>query len=167
MESLAILLEVGGVEADGGARLEMAARKNAWYVEYISRIGEDELLDGVKPFLELLRNKGIKIALGSVSKNADLILERLHIKSYFDAIIDGTKITRAKPDPEVFLEGAKALRVSPTQCLVFEDAVAGIEAARNARMKCVGVGDPEILHRADKVIPGFSGLDMSLLEQFA
>ncbi len=166
-ESLDIVLEVGRVVADEKAKGRMAERKNEWYVESISRIGEEELLEGVKPFLESLRKAGIRVALGSASKNADLILDRLRIKGYFDAIIDGTKIAKAKPDPEVFLEGAKAVGVEPSRCIVFEDAVAGIEAAKNARMKCVGVGRADLLRAADLVIPSFVGVDLSLLDKLA
>ncbi|RED54866.1 beta-phosphoglucomutase [Cohnella phaseoli] len=166
-ESLDIVLEVGCVVADEKAKGRMAERKNEWYVESISRIGEEELLEGVKPFLESLRKAGIRVALGSASKNADLILDRLRIKGYFDAIIDGTKIAKAKPDPEVFLEGAKAVGVEPSRCIVFEDAVAGIEAAKNARMKCVGVGRADLLRAADLVIPSFVGVDLSLLDKLA
>ncbi|WP_391573726.1 beta-phosphoglucomutase [Cohnella sp.] len=166
-ESLDIVLEVGRVVADEKAKGRMAERKNEWYVESISRIGEEELLEGVKSFLESLRKAGIRVALGSASKNADLILDRLRIKGYFDAIIDGTKIAKAKPDPEVFLEGAKAVGVEPSRCIVFEDAVAGIEAAKNARMKCVGVGRADLLRAADLVIPSFVGVDLSLLDKLA
>ncbi len=166
-ESLDIVLEVGRVVADEKSKGRMAERKNEWYVESISRIGEEELLEGVKPFLESLRKAGIRVALGSASKNADLILDRLRIKGYFDAIIDGTKIAKAKPDPEVFLEGAKAVGVEPSRCIVFEDAVAGIEAAKNARMKCVGVGRADLLRAADLVIPSFVGVDLSLLDKLA
>ncbi len=166
-ESLDIVLEVGRVVADEKAKGRMAERKNEWYVESISRIGEEELLEGVKPFLESLRKAGIRVALGSASKNADLILDRLRIKGYFDAIIDGTKIAKAKPDPEVFLEGAKAVGVEPSRCIVFKDAVAGIEAAKNARMKCVGVGRADLLRAADLVIPSFVGVDLSLLDKLA
>jgi len=166
-ESLDIVLEVGRVVADEKAKGRMAERKNEWYVESISRIGEEELLEGVKPFLESLRKAGIRVALGSASKNADLILDRLRIKGYFDAIIDGMKIAKAKPDPEVFLEGAKAVGVEPSRCIVFEDAVAGIEAAKNARMKCVGVGRADLLRAADLVIPSFVGVDLSLLDKLA
>ncbi|QTH41858.1 beta-phosphoglucomutase [Cohnella sp. LGH] len=166
-ESLDIVLEVGRVVADEKAKGRMAERKNEWYVESISRLGEEELLEGVKPFLESLRKAGIRVALGSASKNADLILDRLRIKGYFEAIIDGTKIAKAKPDPEVFLEGAKAVGVEPSRCIVFEDAVAGIEAAKNARMKCVGVGRADLLRAADLVIPSFVGVDLSLLDKLA
>jgi beta-phosphoglucomutase len=133
----------------------MADKKNGWYVDYISKMTPKEILPGALTFLHELKATGIKIALGSASKNAGMILERVQMASLFDAVIDGNKITHAKPDPEVFLLGAQEINVSPSQCVVFEDAAAGIDAAINAGMKCVGVGSPVILHRAQIIISGF------------
>ena len=110
-----------------------------------------DILPGVTDFLAQTRADGIKIALGSVSKNAKPILERIGILAAFDAIIDGTKISKGKPDPEVFLKGAEELGIPPSECVVFEDAVAGIEAGRRAGMKTVGIGQPEVLTKADIV----------------
>lgn len=165
MDSLNILLEIGQLTIDEEAKLELADRKNQVYVDFIRQIGPEEILDGVKPFLVALRAQGIKIALGSVSKNAEMILNNLQLKSYFDAIIDGTKITNAKPDPEVFLRGAQELSVNPDECVVFEDAFSGVEAAIRAGMKCVGVGSPDILGRADRIITGFQDVKLSLLSE--
>ncbi len=159
MASLDILLEVGKINNLGDrTKLAMADKKNQWYLEYISKMTPDEILPGVIDFLQQLKTQGIKIALGSASKNAGIILERVNITSFFDAIIDGNKVSNAKPDPEVFLLGAKTLQLNPEQCVVFEDAAAGIEAARRAGMKNVGVGDPAILHKANLIIPGFENL---------
>lgn len=157
MDSLDIILNLGKLDLPQERKNELAEKKNQVYLEYILRMGEDEILPGVKDFLTDLRNRNIGVALGSASKNAQLILERLNIEQLFDAIIDGTKVSKAKPDPEVFLKGAEALDVKPDECIVFEDAIAGLEAALNAGMRCVGVGDPETLHRANLVIPGFAG----------
>ncbi|MNO79707.1 Beta-phosphoglucomutase [compost metagenome] len=165
MDSLDILLEIGQLTVDEETKLVFADRKNQVYVDFIRQIGPEEILDGIKPFLVALRARGIKIALGSVSKNAEMILNNLQLKSYFDVIIDGTKITNAKPDPEVFLRGAQELSVTPDACVVFEDAYSGIEAAIRAGMKCVGVGDPDILGRADKIISGFQDVKLSLLSE--
>lgn len=164
MKSLEILLEIGRMNFDEETKLKLAEKKNNWYVEYISKMDESEILPGVKEFLTKLKEEGIKIALGSVSKNAGIILENTNLKKYFDAIIDGNKVTKAKPDPEVFLKAAEELGLDPSECVVFEDAIAGIEAARNARMKVIGVGSPEILKDADKVITGFEGIDLSILQ---
>ncbi|CDF59335.1 beta-phosphoglucomutase [Thermobrachium celere] len=163
MKSLEILLEIGNKQFDEETKIKLAEKKNGWYVEYISKMDESEILDGVKDFLTELREKGIKISLGSVSKNAMTILKNINLLPYFDAVIDGTKVTNAKPDPEVFLKAAQELGLKPEECCVFEDAVAGIEAARRANMKVIGVGSPEILGDADKVISGFKGVTSDIL----
>jgi beta-phosphoglucomutase len=165
MESLEILLSVGGIRIDDeNVKLQLAEKKNKWYVEYINQMTKDEILPGVIKFLELLKSAGIKIAIGSASKNTITILERIGLKDFFDAIIDGTRISKAKPDPEVFLKAAEELSVRPEECCVFEDAVAGIQAAKSAGMKVIGVGDPTILKGADKVIQSFQGQTLELIE---
>ena len=121
----------------------------------------DELLPNAKNFLKECKDNKIKTAIGSASKNAMLILERLQIVDLFDCIIDGTKVNSAKPDPEVFLKGAKELKINSSNCIVFEDAEAGIEAAINAKMKSIGIGKPEILYKADLVIPGFQNFTVN------
>ena len=156
MDSLEILLEVGGINhLSDEEKWAMADKKNHWYVDYISTMTPDEILPGVLEFLHHAKVAGLKIAVCSASKNAGLILERVGITSLFDAVIDGNKISKAKPDPKVFLSGAQELGVPPPRCLVFEDASAGIEAAINAGMRSVGVGNPKTLHRATIVIPDF------------
>jgi beta-phosphoglucomutase len=122
-----------------------------------------EILPGVIHFLNEIKDAGIKTAIGSASKNAPLIIERLKLEAYFDAIIDGNKVSNAKPDPEVFLKGAEALGVQPSECVVFEDAAAGVEAALNGNMKCIGIGEKEVLGKADKVIPGFENFSLGKL----
>ncbi|WP_426350102.1 beta-phosphoglucomutase [Alloiococcus sp. CFN-8] len=164
MASLDILLSIGGIAASDEEKEEMAAKKNQWYVDYITKLKEDEILPGVKEFLTTLRNNDIKIALGSASKNSMIILENLKLVPYFDAIVDGNKVSKAKPDPEVFLLGAKELGVSPSACVVFEDAEAGIEAAKRAGMRAIGIGEPSILKEADKVVPGFQEASLKVLE---
>ncbi len=163
MESLEILLDIGGVSFDKDTKEAFAAKKNTWYVEYISKMDSSEILPGVLNFLNELKEKGIKISLGSVSKNAMTILSNVGIVEYFDAVIDGTKITHAKPDPEVFLKGAEEVGVEPMYCVVFEDAQAGIEAAINAGMYSIGVGSPEILSRANFVISDFEEMTVDKL----
>lgn len=165
MESLEILLSVGGIKIDDPKRKEeLAEKKNNWYVEYISKMTKDEILPGVKEFLELLKNNGVKLAIGSASKNTMTILNRIGLANFFDAIIDGTKITKAKPDPEVFLKAAEEMNIDPKDCCVFEDAVAGIEAAKRAGMKVIGVGNPEILKDADKVVSSLQNCGLELIE---
>lgn len=163
MKSLEILLEVGGLNFDDETKIKLAEKKNNWYVEYISKIDKSEILIGVEKFLKSLRENGIKTALGSASKNAMIILSNLEIEKYFDAIIDGNKVKKAKPDPEVFLLAAKELNLDPKDCVVFEDAEAGIEAAKNAGMYAIGVGLSDILHEADRVISSFEKVDINII----
>jgi len=164
MRSLEILMEIGGVNLDEETQLKLAAKKNEEYLEYILKMTPEEILPGVKEFFEDLKNKGIKIALGSASKNAMTILEQLKLTSYFDAIVDGTHVSKAKPDPEVFLKGAELLNVEPDNCIVFEDAEAGVEAAINGGMRCVGIGSPDVLNKANFVVPGFENFSFETME---
>jgi len=164
MTSLDIMLEVGGLTFSQLEKEVMAARKNEWYLEYIYKMTPEEILPGVVDFLVMLRSKGIKISLGSASKNAMLILERVQLQHYFDAVIDGNKALKAKPDPQVFLLAAEELGQNPTSCVVFEDAAAGIEAAKAAGMKCIGIGSPNVLGKADKVVPGFVNATIDLIK---
>jgi len=156
MQSLDILLEIGGKQFTQSEKIAMAEKKNTLYVSYIEKMSPEETLPGVEKFLQELRKRGIKTALGSASKNAPLILERIGLAGWFDVIVDGNSISEAKPNPEVFLKGAEKLGVMPEHCVVFEDAIAGVEAARNANMYCVGIGEPQNLGLADLVIPGFN-----------
>ena len=155
MKSLEILLEIGEKQLSEEEKFEAAGRKNSWYVDYITTLTPDEVLPGAKKFLEDVKRNKIKTAIGSASKNAGLILQRLDMKDFFDVVIDGTKVTRAKPDPEIFLAAARDLDVKPEEAIVFEDAQAGVEAAHNGGMKCVGIGDPDLLEKADIIIKGF------------
>tara|TARA_B100000315_G_scaffold108290_1_gene99402 strand:- start:3753 stop:4421 length:669 start_codon:yes stop_codon:yes gene_type:complete len=159
--SLEIILETGKKKIAEEEKEILMAKKNKWYVEYISKLKEDEIFPGVINYFIKLKKKGIKLAIGSASKNAKKILVRLKILEFFDAVSDGTIISKAKPDPEVFLKAAEMMEVPPDNCLVFEDALAGVEAAKKAGMKCVGVGDPNILTKADKVIKGIYELKVS------
>ncbi|WP_339319665.1 beta-phosphoglucomutase [Paenibacillus sp. FSL R10-2734] len=154
MRSLDILLEIGGLQFDEAQKLAMAEKKNRLYVEYISKLEESELLPGVKEYLTGLRTRGIGIALGSASKNAEFILNKLNITDLFDAVVDGNKVSRAKPDPEVFLIAGQELGLQPDDCVVFEDAEAGVQAGKAAGMKVVGIGNPEVLKEADLVVKG-------------
>ncbi|MNO67628.1 Beta-phosphoglucomutase [compost metagenome] len=163
MASLDILLSIGGIELDESKKQELAERKNNWYFEMISKMDASEILPGALEFLKECRANGLKVALGSASKNAMTILNNTGITPYFDAIIDGTRTTSAKPDPEVFTLGASEVGVSPEQCVVFEDAEAGVEAARRAGMHCVGIGSPETLGKADFVVSSLADMTVSRL----
>jgi len=164
MDSLNILLEIGGVNLDEETKLNLAEKKNSCYLEYITKIDKSEVLPGVEDFIKSLKENGIKVALGSASKNAVLILENIEMIHYFDVIIDGNKISKAKPDPEVFLAGAKELNISTENCVVFEDAEAGIKAAKNGGMKAIAVGTSDTLKNADKIISTFSGINLDILK---
>ncbi|RXJ04056.1 beta-phosphoglucomutase [Anaerobacillus alkaliphilus] len=163
MDSLNILLEIGGVELEDTKKEELANKKNDWYVELITHMDKSEILPGTTEFLTLLKEADIKISLGSASKNAKMILEKIGLLHMFDAIIDGTDISKAKPDPEVFLLGAKALNVEPSECVVFEDAVSGVEAAISAGMYVIGVGSKETLHRANDVVQSLAEMTLDRL----
>jgi beta-phosphoglucomutase len=160
MRSLEILLEIGGLMLDEATKLEWANRKNVWYVEFIQQMPASEIFAGVHEYLTHLHGRGVKTALGSASKNAPLILDRLGICSLFDVIVDGNTVKAAKPDPEVFLSAAAQLSIPAGECVVFEDAEVGIEAALRAGMGAVGIGQPAVLSRADAVI---SGVDQLLI----
>lgn len=154
IRSLELIMEWGGITRSAPEMEELAARKNGWYLDMISTMTPEELLPGALGFIRAVRQAGIRVALGSASKNSAIILEKTGIAPYFDAIVDGSTVSASKPDPEVFLTGARMLGVSPGDCVVFEDAVAGLGAARAAGMKVIGVGSPEILKDADLVISG-------------
>jgi beta-phosphoglucomutase len=154
MRSLEILLVIGQVSLSEEEKLKVAEHKNNWYVAFIQQMDASEILPGAREYLNQLRQKGIKIALGSASKNAPTILEKLNISGLFDVIIDGNKTSKAKPDPEVFLLGAEGIGISPEECIVFEDAEAGVEAGKAAAMRVVGIGNKETLKNADFVIKG-------------
>lgn len=163
VRSLEILLEIGGIQLSEEEKTKLADKKNAWYVDYILKMTPDEILPGVISFLEQARQKGLKTAIGSASKNAKTILDRIDLLKYFDEIIDGNKVSKAKPDPEVFLLAASSLRVKPSECIVFEDAEAGVDAALNGNMHVIGIGSEKNLGKADLVISGFQNV---LLETF-
>lgn len=163
MRSLEILLETGGVSLNDEAKTALAQKKNALYLQYVLKMRPDEVLPGAKAFLTDCRNHKLGVGLGSASKNAKTILNLLQLTDLFDVIVDGTKVIRAKPDPEVFLTGARELGVLPQHCVVFEDATAGIEAAVAANMFSVGIGDPLVLGNADFVIAGLKDLSVKTM----
>ncbi|MDD7795277.1 beta-phosphoglucomutase [Clostridium sp. 'White wine YQ'] len=165
MESLNIILSLGNKKMTLEEKELLADKKNKKYVECIDKLKEEEILPGVKEFLQELRNEGIKISLGSASKNSRFILDKLALKDYFDCIIDGNKISKAKPDPEVFLAAVREMELSAEECVVFEDALAGVRAAHNGGMKVIGVGSEENLSEADIVIKGFEGISTDILSK--
>ncbi len=164
MESLEILLEAGGfTNLSPGKKEELATKKNEWYKEYLYEMTPADILPGAKDFMEYLRRRGIKIALASASRNAPIILEKLNITELFDAIVDGNSASKAKPDPEVFLKAAEKLGIAPAECFVFEDAQAGVEGAKRAGMRVVGIGKRDILQKAEIVVSGFPEIEPVIL----
>jgi beta-phosphoglucomutase len=163
MASLEIILEIGGRKIEESQKHEYAELKNKWYVDYISKMTPDEILPGCLEFIKELKGANVRVAIGSASKNTPLILERVGILELFDAIADGNNVKKAKPDPEVFIKAAEMVGIEPGRCTVFEDAVAGIQAALNAGMLCVGVGSPVILKKAHFVIRGLDDMSLSKL----
>ncbi len=166
MESLQLILDWGGLIKSNAEILELATLKNSWYVEMINEMQADEILPGVVDFLNELKTAKIKIALGSASKNAETILKKINLVDKFDVIIDGNSVSKSKPDPEVFLKGAEALQVLPNNCIVFEDAIAGVEAAINGGMRVVGIGESQILTKANLVVAGLHQLNLVKFNAF-
>jgi beta-phosphoglucomutase len=166
MASLDLILGWGNViDKTEAEKLELATRKNEWYTEMINKMTPAEILPGAREFVQSCRNAGIKTAIGSASKNTPTILAKLELLPLFDAVIDGNSVTNPKPDPEVFLKGAEVLHVAPSACVVFEDAIAGIEAAINGGMKAVGIGSPELLKEANIVVSGLDKMTLKMLEE--
>ncbi|MBE9467001.1 MAG: beta-phosphoglucomutase [Bacteroidetes bacterium] len=166
MTSLDNLLGIGKLSFSQEEKLKLAEKKNFWYVEYITKMTPEEILPGVIEFINTLRENKIKIALASASKNAVKILNQINMMNYFDVIIDGTKVKEAKPNPEVFLKSAEELGIEPKYCVVFEDAVAGIQAAINAQMNNVGIGTSDILTKADYVMNSFENFNFDQLRKY-
>ena len=153
MESLNIVLEVGGITGyTEEEKQKLADRKNGYYLSMIENLDQSEILPGIPQFLDKIRKAGYKTALGSASKSGGMILEKLGLMPMFDAVVDGNLVERPKPDPEVFTKAADLLGVPYENCIVVEDAKAGVEAAHAGHMKCIGIGNPEILGAAEKVV---------------
>jgi beta-phosphoglucomutase len=163
MASLEIILEIGNLNVDISGKEKYARLKNSWYVEYINQMTPEEILPGALKFIRELKAANICVALGSASKNTPLILERVNLNTVFDAVADGNNVHKAKPDPEVFLTAAKMIGVKPENCVVFEDAVAGVQAALNAGMKCVGIGSSNVLTEAHLIVKGLNEMNLDRL----
>ena len=125
---------------------ELQEQKNRWYLDLIGGLGPEDALPGAIEFLRRTYSQGILIALGSASKNAPMVLEKLGVTELFSAVIDGNNVINGKPHPEVFLKGAEALGLEPSECLVFEDSIAGVQAAKQGGMSSVGIGEAETLN---------------------
>jgi beta-phosphoglucomutase len=165
MDSLDKILNWGNIQVSQETKIELAEKKNTWYVQMISSMSTDEVLPGAKKLLDAIRESGLKCALGSASRNSSLILNRTSLSAYFDVIVDGNSVTSSKPDPEVFLKGATLLGVNPSNCIVFEDGIAGVMAAISAGMKVIGIGRLEVLKMADLVVGGLDQIELLTLKE--
>lgn len=149
VESLDRILAWAKEELTQEEKERLLIEKNEDYLAQIDDMGQEEILPGVLSLLQYAKENNIPVALGSASKNATAILKKLGITSYFDALVDGNHVTKSKPDPEVFLKGAEILQQDPKNCIVFEDAAAGIQAAKTAGMTTIGMGTAEEVQTAD------------------
>lgn len=165
MESLDIILKLKGLTMSVPEKEELADKKNKWFVEYIHAMKPDEIFEGVKELMQQIRTHNIKIGLASSSKNAKAVLELLDIESEFDVVVDGTMIQHTKPHPEIFQKAAAALGLAAEDCIVIEDAEAGVESAISAGMKCVGIGSPKQLSKANLVVSKISDLNFDKLKR--
>ncbi len=164
---LEILLELGGIIVDDAQFDRWLFEKNEDYLSYINKMDESEILPDVPRVLNYLKEKQVPMALGSASKNAIPILKKVKLLSYFETVVDGNQVTRAKPDPEVFLIAAEKIGVPPERCVVFEDAIAGIEAANTANMISVGIGDRETLSDAKYIFQDFTEIELDFINELA
>jgi len=158
-ESLMLILR--GREYPEEQIQEMMERKNHYYLEFIRDITPRDLLPGARELLEEIRQAGLKSALGSASKNAREVVERLGIESLLDAIADGNSVEQQKPAPDLFLHAAAQLNLAPTECVVVEDAAAGIEAAQAGGFHTIGLGPPTRVGTADLVLPSLKDVHLS------
>ena len=165
VRSLELILEWNKAQISPEVFDRLLIEKNERYLSLITDMDASERLPDVQRVLQTFKKHGCKIALGSASKNARPILDKIELTPYFDVIVDGTNVSKAKPDPEVFLQAANQLGIAPKDCVVFEDAVAGIQAAKAAGMRAYGIGTLELLIQADRVFNDFTELDDPFIEQ--
>ena len=165
VKSLEKILAWGNKSVSEDEFTKFMAQKNDDYLIYIEKMDAQEILPDVTKTLDYLSAANQHIALGSASKNARMILEKVNLLEKFDVLVDGNDVTKAKPDPEVFLIAAQQLHTNPENCIVFEDAVAGIQAANTAGMVSIGIGDKKTLHEADYVFKDFTEISEAFLNE--
>ena len=165
VRSLEKILSWGNITLEETKFNELMGKKNDDYLTYIASMDESEILPDVVKVLDFLSNHNQRMSLGSASKNAREILTRVNLLDRLDAIVDGNDVSKAKPDPEVFLIAAEKMDVEPNECIVFEDAVAGVQAANAANMISIGIGDKSVLHEADYVFQDFTEMDEEFLNK--
>ena len=162
-DSLNIILDLANVTINLEVFNHYLIQKNNDYLILIQSISPNDILPGILEALTFLKERGIKIGLGSASKNAKIILQKLQLMDYFEVIIDGNMVIKGKPDPEVFLKGSTALNVPNDRCIVFEDAFAGIIAAKKAGMTAIALGDKKFFSNADFCFSNFTLLNIKVL----
>jgi beta-phosphoglucomutase len=166
IQSLELILRWGNKTATTLEKKEWLHQKNKEYLSFIEKMDKNEILPDVNRVLQFLKDNNQNIVLGSASKNARPILEKVNIMHFFDAIVDGNDVSEAKPNPEVFLVGATKVNANFNDCVVFEDSVAGIQAANNAKMTSIGIGEKNILCEATFCFKDFTKISNEfLLEQ--
>ena len=164
INSLEKILNCGNKTVSADEFQKLLVQKNEEYLEYITKMDESEILPDTEKILDFLFQNNQGIALGSASKNAVPILEKINLLSKFECIVDGNSVIKGKPNPEVFLKAADGLQVPPTECIVFEDSIAGIQAANAADMISIGIGEQTVLHEADYVFKDFTELSVEFLK---
>lgn len=165
VRSLEKILQWGDVQLSKTKFEELLHDKNEDYLSYVDTMTKDEILPDVPRVLYFLSENNQPMALGSASKNARSILKKVQLLDSFQAIVDGTNVTKAKPNPEVFLKAAEALQQAPSNCIVFEDSLAGIQAANTAGMTSIGIGDASVLQDAMYVFKDFTQISNKFLYQ--
>lgn len=165
VKSLEKILEWGNKTISEELFTSLMGKKNEEYLSFIAKMTNEEILPDVPRVLDYLIEKAQPISLGSASKNARPILEKVNLLSKFDAIVDGNDVSKAKPDPEVFLIAAQHLNMKPEDCIVFEDSVAGVQAANTANMISIGIGEKDVLHEADYIFSDFTEIENSFIEE--
>lgn len=164
IKSMKKILALGNMTKTDEEIKALTKKKNKIYVDIISKMTPEDILPGVIDFLDLLERHNIPKAIGSASRNTPTILKCVGLEGRFDCIVDGNAVEKSKPDPEVFLKGASGMQVDPANCVVFEDAISGVKAAKAGGMYCIGVGNPKILHQADLVIADMTSIKLKTLE---
>lgn len=164
VKSLEKILTWGNKNISEEEFMELMGLKNDDYLSFINNMDENEILPDVSKILDFLIANKQPIALGSASKNARTILEKVNLRSKFNAIVDGNNVKKAKPNPEVFVKAAELLKVDPKECVVFEDSVAGIQAANIAGMISIGIGKQEVLKKANYVFNDFTEITLDFIQ---
>jgi len=165
VRSLEKILEWGNKSITDEQFTALMGEKNDEYLGYIDTMDTSEILPDVPRVLDYIVEEKQGVSLGSASKNARMILNKVALTPKFEAIVDGNDVSKAKPDPEVFLIAAEQIGVKPEDCIVFEDSVAGIQAANTANMISIGIGDKEVLHEADYIFKDFTTLSKEFLQE--